>query len=218
MPEISGVGEDMSTATRKRMPLVESVAALHEVRRDEIVITTMAAAREWQKLGKHPLDFVFVPSSMGQATSLGLGMALARPDRKVIVCNGDGSMLMNLGSLVTITAQAPENLTVLLFDNGVYEITGAQPTLAAPSLRRDHAAVDFAQLAHACGFERVSVFDEIVAWQKNVRTIIDGPGPSFVHLHVEPVLDCGLIGFPGPSPERARAFREHLNPAESRRT
>jgi sulfopyruvate decarboxylase subunit beta len=208
----------MPSATRKRMPLVESIAALHAVRQDEIVITTMAAAREWQKLGKHPLDFVYVPSSMGQATSLGLGMALARPDRKVVVCNGDGSMLMNLGSLVTITAQAPANLTVLLFDNGVYEITGAQPTLAAPSLRSDHAAVDFAHLARACGFERIWVFDEIDPWQKHVRTIIDGPGPAFVHLHVEPVLDCGLIGFPGPSPERARVFREQLNAAESRRT
>ena len=67
-------------------------------------MTTMAAAREWQKLQKQPLDFVLVPSSMGQATALGLGIALAQPEQKVIVCNGDGSMLMNLGSLVTITA------------------------------------------------------------------------------------------------------------------
>ncbi|HUE15901.1 MAG TPA: thiamine pyrophosphate-dependent enzyme, partial [Planctomycetaceae bacterium] len=126
----------MPTTLSKRMSLVDCLAVLHAARREEIVITTMGAAREWQKLGKHPLDFVLVPSSMGQATSLGLGMALARPDRKVVVCNGDGSMLMNLGSLVTITAQGPPNLTVILFDNGVYEVTGVQPTLAAPTLRR----------------------------------------------------------------------------------
>src|SRR5579864_3178601 len=121
----------MRTSSPKRIGLVESLVALHAVRRDEIVVTTMGAAREWQKLSggggggggggeKNPLDFVLVPSSMGQATSLGLGMALARPDRKVVVCNGDGSMLMNLGSLVTITAEAPANLTVIVFDNGVY--------------------------------------------------------------------------------------------------
>jgi phosphonopyruvate decarboxylase len=196
------------------MSLVDCLAVLHAARREEIVITTMGAAREWQKLGKHPLDFVLVPSSMGQATSLGLGMALARPDRKVVVCNGDGSMLMNLGSLVTITAQGPPNLTVILFDNGVYEVTGVQPTLAAPTLRRDAAAVDFAAVARACGFRRVTTFDEMGAWQENVRGIIDGPGPTFVHLMVEPVLDAGLIGFPGPSPDRARAFRDQLMRAE----
>lgn len=200
------------------MSLAESLAALHAVRREEIVVTTMGAAREWQKLGKHPLDFVLVPSSMGQATSLGLGLALARPDRKVVVCNGDGSMLMNLGSLVTITAQSPANLTVIVFDNGIYEITGAQPTAAAPELRRDAAGVDFADIARACGFRRVWAFHELSAWKENIRGIVDGPGPSFVNLVVEPVLDGGLIGFPGPSPERARTFREQLTRAGSGRT
>ena len=59
-----------------------------------------------------PLDVVFVPSAMGHATSLGLGLALAKPDRRVIVCNGDGSMLMNLGSLVSIAGSGATNLTV----------------------------------------------------------------------------------------------------------
>jgi sulfopyruvate decarboxylase subunit beta len=205
----------MPSAPSGRMSLVDSLEALHAVRCEEIVVTTMGAAREWQKLGKHPLDFVLVPSSMGQATSLGLGMALARPDRKVVVCNGDGSMLMNLGSLVTITAQAPANLTVILFDNGVYEVTGVQPTLAAATLRRDAAALDFAEVARACGFRRVWTFSDVDEWKQNIRGIIDGVGPAFVHLLVEPVLDAGMIGFPGPSPERARAFREQLTRAGS---
>jgi sulfopyruvate decarboxylase subunit beta len=206
----------MPTASPKRMSLVESLAALHEVRRDEIVITTMAAAREWQKLGKSPLDFVLVPSSMGQATSLGLGIALAQPKRKVVVCNGDGSMLMNLGSLVTITAQAPANLIVLVFDNGVYEITGSQPTPAAAPLRHDAAAtVDFGALASACGFRQVWVYRDVNNWRENVARLIAGPGPVFVHLLIEPVDTDELLRPPGPSPERARAFREHLRPAES---
>ena len=111
------------------MPLVEAIGVVHRARREEdVVISAMGAAREWMALGTGPLDWVFVPSSMGQATALGLGLALARPDRRIIVLNGDGGMLMNLGSLVTISACAPANLVILLFDNGVYEITGAQPT------------------------------------------------------------------------------------------
>ena len=118
-----------------RMPLIECLDVLRQARRDdEVVITAMGTAREWMKLGSHPLDFVFVPSSMGQASSLGLGMALARPEQNFIVCNGDGSTLMNLGSLVTITAEAPENLTLLLFDNRVYEVTGYKARPVPPIL------------------------------------------------------------------------------------
>ncbi|MBI3865602.1 MAG: hypothetical protein HY290_27330 [Planctomycetia bacterium] len=91
-----------------RMSLVESLRVLHEVRQEQhVVLSTMGPAREWMKLGTHPLDFIYAPSAMGEAPALGLGMALAQPQRHVIVLNGDGCMLMNLGCLVTITAVAP---------------------------------------------------------------------------------------------------------------
>ena len=111
----------MMKSNNRQMSLVESLKALQSVRREnEVVITAMGTAREWMELGAQPLDWIFVPSSMGQATALGLGLALAQPQRKVIVCNGDGSTLLNLGSLVTITAQAPPNLDRLyiLFGHG----------------------------------------------------------------------------------------------------
>lgn len=199
------------TATAgQQMTLKQAVEVLHAVRRDEVVVTTMGSAREWQKLGKHPLDLIYVPSSMGQGTALALGIALAQPKRQVVVCNGDGSMLMNLGSLVTITAQAPANLTVIVFDNGVYEVTGAQPTSAAPSLRRDSAAVDFVALARASGFTRVYSFDSVDTWKANVAEVLRGPGPTFVSLRVEPVPDGGLPAFAGPAPDRARALQAEL--------
>lgn len=94
----------------RRMSLFESLKALRSARTDEIVVTVMGAAREWMTLSSHALDFIYVPSSMGQASSLGLGLALAQPNRRVIVCNGDGSTLMNPGPLVTITAQGPSSL------------------------------------------------------------------------------------------------------------
>ena len=109
------------------------------------MITTMSPARDWMTLPQQPLDVVFVPSAMGHATSVGLGLALAQPDRRVIVCNGDGSMLMNLGSLVSIAGAGATNLVVLVFDNGVYEVTGSQPTPVSvrSTSRRLRAGRDF---------------------------------------------------------------------------
>jgi len=199
-----------TTASVKRMTLTQAVDVLHTARKGEVVVTTMGSAREWQKLGTNPLDLIYVPSSMGQGTSIGLGIALAQPQRHVVVCSGDGSMLMNLGSLVTISAQAPANLTVIVFDNGVYEVTGAQPTTAAPLLRSDSAPVDFAALARASGFTRVFTFDAADAWKTAVAEVLRGPGPTFVSLHVEPVVDGGLPAFAGPAPDRARALQAAL--------
>lgn len=194
-----------------RMSLPAALAVLRAVRREEeVVVTTMGAAREWMALGTHPLDLVYVPSSMGQATSLGLGIALARPDRRVIVCNGDGSMLMNLGSLVTITAAEPANLVVLLFDNGVYEITGAQPTPGSPAGRAGGGGVDFVGLARASGFRSVFRFSDDPRWREEARAVLDAAGPTLVVLDVAPVPGASGPRSPGPAGERARRFMAAL--------
>jgi len=193
------------------MDLVAALRALHALRgRDDVVVSAMGAAREWMRLGSHPLDWVFVPSSMGQATSLGLGLALARPDRRVIVLNGDGGLLMNLGSLVTTTAYAPANLVILLFDNGVYEVTGAQPTPAAPEGRMDGERIDFAALARASGFRSVSRFATIDEWTAGLPNVLEATGPSFALLDVAPMSEAKGPRSPGPAPERARAFMAAL--------
>lgn len=192
------------------LELRETLVALREVRSDDdIIVTTMAAAREWIALGPlHPLDMVFVPSSMGQATSLGLGLALARPDLRVVVCNGDGSMLMNIGSLVTITAQAPRNLVVIVFENGVYEVTGAQSTPGASASRATGESVDFAGIARSCGFSRVLVVDDASQWRAQARSVMDADGPTFVLIRVSPVPGAMGPRSPGPGGARAAAFRD----------
>ena len=195
--------------TINQMSLVASLEALHSVRTDEVVVTAMGTAREWMALGSHPLDFVLVPSSMGQAPALGLGIALAQPDRKVIVCNGDGSMLMNLGSLVTITSEAPANLTLLIFDNGVYEVTGSQSTPGAREARKDCRDIDFLAVATACGFSSIYGFDEIDHWQAEVRNVIDAAGPTFARLKVAPLEASGPKS-PGPGKQRAIEFAAAL--------
>ena len=194
-----------------RISLVDAVDVVRTTRRDDdVVITSMGVAREWMTRSQHALDLVHVPSAMGHATSVGLGLAIARPDVRVIVCHGDGSMLMNLGSLVSITAAGPANLTVILFDNRVYEVTGAQPTPGSPPARADGGSVDFAAMAHACGFLSVHRFSELTAWRRSMPALLDAPGPRFVVLDIAPVP--GALGprSPGPGHERARRFMEAL--------
>ena len=194
-----------------RMPLIECLDVLRRARRDdEVVITAMGTAREWMQLGSHPLDFVFVPSSMGQASSLGLGMALARPEQNFIVCNGDGSTLMNLGSLVTITAEAPKNLTLLLFDNRVYEVTGSQTTPGSSESRCDNRDVDFGSLARACGFQSVFEFKTLQEWQDTVRDVIDATGPTCAWIKVAPIPNAGGPRSPSPGRKRAVGFADAL--------
>ena len=189
---------------QSRMPLAEAVAVVRDTRRDsDVVISSMGTAREWMELGPpSDRDFVFVPSAMGHATSLGLGIALAQPQRRVIVLSGDGSLLMSLGSLVTIAAAAPPNLTVVLFDNGVYEVTGAQPTPGAliPS------GVDFAAIARASGLTSAYRWSAIDDWRRGAAGAIEEPGPTLVVLDVAPVP--GAVGprSPGPTVERTRRF------------
>lgn len=195
-----------------RFPLVTALETIHHVRRDdEVVVTTMGSAREWMKLGPpHPLDFILVPSSMGHGTSIGLGLALARPDRRVIVCSGDGSLLMNLGSLASIVAANVPNLVVIVFDNGVYEVTGQQPTAGAASSRVSGRPADFSAIARACGFDSVHRFNDGAAWATTARDVLDATGPTFVALDVAPVVGAVAPHSPGPAPARAQAFKSAL--------
>jgi sulfopyruvate decarboxylase subunit beta len=190
------------------MPMVPALEVLAALRQDEIVVTTMGAAREWPKLSGHPLDFHYLPSAMGQAPALGLGLALAKPARQVWVLNGDGAMLMNLGALVTIVGSGAQNITLVVLDNGIYEVTGGQQT---PADRAGPTrAVDFAGLARAAGFSSVKSFDNLAAWQREAAGVLRLAGPRFVVLAVAPVGSAYHLESPGPLAERIARFRAAL--------
>lgn len=192
--------------THAPMDLREALRLLKAERREgDVVVTSMGNAREWMAMGPlDPLDFVYVPSSMGEAPPLGLGIALAQPKRRVIACNGDGSMVMNLGALVTIAAEAPRNLVLIIFDNGVYEVTGAQKVPGGSS------GVDFAAIARASGIASVHRFSTIDAWRAGAQAAISAQGPVCIVLDVAPVP--GAVGpkSPGPTAQRAPAFMRAL--------
>jgi sulfopyruvate decarboxylase subunit beta len=170
----------------------QALEVLAQHRGERIVIATMASIGIWPQLSNGPLDFAYMPSAMGQGPALGLGLALAHPARGVIVLNGDGSMLMNLGSLVTLANQ-PANIYVVIIDNGIYEVTGGQPTAG-----NGHA--DFAGLARAAGISRVYAFDAVRSWQAKAAEALSAPGPVVIWLKVQ-----GRMGQKTPAPPRPMA-------------
>jgi sulfopyruvate decarboxylase subunit beta len=197
---------------QSQLQLRDAVELLHRTRRDEdVVVSSMGSAREWMALGPlHERDLVLVPSAMGHATSLGLGLALAQPERRVIVLSGDGSLMMNLGTLVTISAQAPVNLIVVVFVNGVYEVTGAQPTPGAPAARAERDAVDIGAIARGCGLRSVFEWHTMEAMREGLSAALHAPGPTLVVLDVAPVP--GAVGprSPGPTKERVERLKAAL--------
>ena len=186
--------------TERGMPLFAALEVLHELRTDgQIVVTTMGTAREWPKLSNEPLDFNYIPSAMGHAPSVGLGLALAQPGREVIVLNGDGCMLMNLGALVTIIASGVKNYTLAVFNNRIYEVTGGQRTAAADS------PADFARFAEAAGFVSVATFSDLEDWRRRAAETLKLPGPRFIVLDTQPVEDYELKPR-GPMDEQIKRF------------
>jgi thiamine pyrophosphate-dependent acetolactate synthase large subunit-like protein len=140
---------------------------------------------------------------MGQAPMLAMGLALAQPAREVICFNGDGCMLMNLGALVTIAASKARNLSLIVLENGVYEVTGGQQTAAST------ARVDFAALARDAGFDSVAAFDDLEAWRRQAAAVLSLTGPRMVVLSVERVQDYELFP-PGPMAAQVARFRAAL--------
>jgi thiamine pyrophosphate-dependent acetolactate synthase large subunit-like protein len=140
---------------------------------------------------------------MGQGPALGLGLALAQPRRGVIVLNGDGCTLMNLGCLVTL-ASHPANVYLLILDNGLYEVTGGQPVAGA-------GRTDFAGLARAAGISRVYAFDNADAWRAGAAEALTGAGPVVISLKVEGRLGQKTPKAPRPMAEQIARLRQALD-------
>ena len=144
---------------------------------DEIVVAVYQTLFDWMAINPRDLNYV-ATGAMGQASSHALGLALANPGREVIVFDGDGSLLMNLGSLVTVANAAPKNFHHFVFENGVYEVNGAHPI---PGRNR----VDFAAMAKAAGYRHVATFSELDNFETGVSDFLSRPGPAFAVMKVE---------------------------------
>lgn len=167
-------------ARAKGMPVVEALQALAGVRgKSDIVITNQASARVWPQISQHPLDFAYNPSTMGGAIPLALGLALADSRRSVIVVSGDGALLMNLGCLVTVVGCQATNLTIVVLENGLYEVTGGQQIPGAA------ADVNLSAMAQGAGFPMAECCTDLSDWQQHACEYLAAPGPRFISLVVQ---------------------------------
>ena len=155
----------------------ECFAALAAVRGDAIVIGTYTSAFEWERIAPSPLNLP-ATGAMGQASSHGLGLALGLPEQRVFVLDGDGGLLMNLGTLVTIANAKPKNLFHFLCENGTYEANGSHPLPGGN--------IDFAGFARTAGYEHVYEFDEVTAFTTALPDVLAQEGPVFITLKIVP--------------------------------
>ena len=165
------------------MKRVDALAAIYSRLEHVIVVTIMGAvAAELQSLGHRP-NFFYLQHAMGLASSMGLGIALSKPDRKVVVFDGDGSLLMNLGGLTTLARYRPGNLLHVVFDNESLLSVGGFPTATS-------TGSDLAAIAEAAGVPKsltvrsidafVSAFDEGLASRELTTLVakVEAVGPS----------------------------------------
>lgn len=161
--------------------MYDSLKLISDRRGDAVVVLAGTGARGWSQVSDAPsLDFA--TGIMGKASSTALGLCLARPDRKVIVLDGDGGLLMNLGSLVSAAGKAPANLYHFVLDNGVYATTGGQPVPNA-------GGFSFGGLARAAGYARAFEFDDLEEFATMVDEVMGGKGPVLVSLKTTPEVE-----------------------------
>lgn len=143
-------------------------------RGEAICVPTMTTSPAWRDIAPDDLSIV-CQGFMGGASTLGLGLALSRPERRVIVFDGDGSLLMQLGSLATIAGARPRNFVHLLFKNGVYHTSGAQDIPGG-------LTVDFAMMARGAGYREVHTIHDLEDFRRRFPGFLTAEGPIFLEL------------------------------------
>lgn len=155
------------------MARYEAIQKIMESIEEELIICNIGfPSRELYEIDDRPKNFYMI-GSMGLASSIGFGLAMAKPHKDVVVIDGDGSLLMNMGSLVTIFANNPSNLTWIVIDNGAYGSTGNQDTYAQKT--------DLVDIAKAVGFKNSFDFTDI-----NLKDVIRSDDASFIVYKTEP--------------------------------
>ncbi len=146
--------------------------------RGELLLVTGLGSTTWDaaSVGDDERNF-YLWGAMGSAAMIGLGLALARPDDRVLVVTGDGEMLMGLGALATIGVQRPPNLAIAVFDNGHYAETGMQPS-------HTEAAVELCGVAHACGIKETFDISDELGLRDFARRIHDAATTLFARVAI----------------------------------
>jgi thiamine pyrophosphate-dependent acetolactate synthase large subunit-like protein len=187
----------------------DALRAVAEHTSEDLVVPTMTAGPAWRDIAPESNALACV-GFMGGASSIGLGLALAEPGKRIVVLDGDGSLLMQLGSLATIAGAAPSNLIHVLFNNGVYHTSGSQEIPGG-------ADVDFAGLAKAAGYNGAVTIDDLEDLRIRLPELLNSDGPFMIVLKSSEA-DKTPMTAPGGKPfwQQAVGLRERLgySPAE----
>ncbi|MGE0681537.1 MAG: thiamine pyrophosphate-dependent enzyme [Candidatus Binatia bacterium] len=168
------------------MKLAEALGLVIPSLQDELVVHANGfISRESFNISDRPGNFYMI-GSMGLASSIALGVALNKPERRVIVFDGDGNILMNLGSLAMIGALQPRNFVHIVFDNEAYGSTGNQRTISGQ--------VALEELARSAGYQRVRRVDSESALRTAIMEFLAQSGPSFLLIKIEPDQEERKIG------------------------
>jgi sulfopyruvate decarboxylase subunit beta len=168
------------------MKRIDALDAIYGRIEDRIVVTIMGAcAAELQSLGHRP-NFFYLQHAMGLASSMGLGLALAKPDRQVIVFDGDGSILMNLGGLTTLARYRPRNLVHVVFDNESLLSVGGFPTATA-------TGSDLAAIAKAAGVPRTATVATLDAFTREFDAALGAGDLTTIVAKVEAVGPAAYV-------------------------
>jgi len=164
----------------------EVAATLLADRGDLLLVTGLGSPTyDCAAAGDHALNF-YLWGAMGSAVTVGLGLALAQPSRRVLVVTGDGEMLMGLGALATVAAKRPANLAVAVIDNERYGETGMQDTHTA-------AGVDLAGIAKTAGFTATATIADAAGMGDAVRMLRTSPGPVMAVFKVSAARDAFVL-------------------------
>ncbi len=149
-----------------------------QLKHDEAVIGGIGNANfDLWASGQRPQNF-YMLGSMGLAIPIALGVALAQPGRHVIALEGDGSLLMQLGCLATVAERGPKNLTMVVWDNGIYQITGSQPTPGA-------ATADIVAIARGAGIANSAWAADESDFDRLVTSALEGGAPSLIVVRID---------------------------------
>ncbi len=181
----------------------EVLRAIAAGRGDAICVPTMTTSPAWRTLAPDDLSITCV-GFMGGASALGLGLALARPERRVLVLDGDGSLLMQLGSLATIAGARPRNLVHFLFKNGVYHTSGAQEIPGGFD-------VDFVMMAKGAGYRAAYTIGDLGEFRRRLPKILTEEGPLLVELVTGLAAETPMTARGGkPFHQQAEELRQRL--------
>jgi phosphonopyruvate decarboxylase len=183
----------------KRDDAVELIASTKE---DAVSVTIMRSVLPWYEAGAASENHFDCTGCMGGAGAIGLGLALAQPERKVYVLDGDGSLLMQLGTLASIAGAAPPNLYHFVLVNRVYETSGKQPIPGGED-------IDFAGLAKSAGYRLAESFSDLGILREKLPAILASEGPVLLALEVDPE-DYGESVPPSPPADPSAKLRLEL--------